>query len=344
MKNWKKAALLAALLGLLLTACAGEKSVSGEITRIWSGDGAVTAFTIRTEEGNELGFRVFEQTRMFDKPEDYQVGNVVVVDYKGRDGTLELSGGSGEGVKAYKARYVTVSEWLEREAVTLEDGTKLDALRNGYSECYKLPGGERLLKVTCRETPERSFAAGGESLEDLNAAAREKVAAYYEARGCLYDLDRELEQAWAEYREREDFQCRWVDQDVSPSTSGREVMYFLTTVRLPVEGTNEYQELRLGDAFDRETGERIPVWDLFTCSEEEAVKTFLDLAGVEEKGRRSQMEAALDPDNILFFQKSLAFYFGRGSLPGEEHAVELSVEYSKLGGLLQEWAVPGAGG
>lgn len=352
-KRWRKALLAAAvILGVLLaiqiSSGLEERSLSGEITRVWTGvqEGkeTVSAFTLRTEQGRELGFRINEATRIFDGPEDYKEGNVVLVTYRTWDKTLPVTGSSGQEIKTYHALDATVVERLERGAVTLEDGTELDVLHGGMgSDCYKLPGGKRLLYADSRESPERSFVGGLESFEDLSPTAQGKVRAYYEEQGCLYDLDRELERAWKEYQERgEDFQPHWVGQDVSPSASGERVMYFVTTVRLPLEG-NVSHELQLCAAFDRETGEQIPTWDLFTCPEEEAVRAILDGAEVKDEQWRSKVETALKPENILFFQEHMALYFDQGTLPGEENAVVLSVDYDKLGGSLQTWAVPGKG-
>lgn len=347
MKKWGKMLLLAAivlggLLGLLLSSGREERTISGELTQVWGGPEAVTAFTLRTEGGKELGFTVLTNARVFGPVEDYREGNTVLVTYRRRDHTLALE----KGIKTYKALDTSIEERLEQGAVTLKDGTSLDALSSigGDRVCYKLPGGERLLYASCRATPEWSFVGGVESFEDLSPAAREKVRAYYEEQGCLYDLDRELERAWEAYREAgEKFQTRWVDQDVSPSASGRRVMYFLTTVHLPTEN-GEYQELQTCAVFDRETGEHLSPWDLFSCPREEAVRTFLDASGVEEGPRRREMEAALKPENILFFQDSMDFSFEQGALPGEEHAVTLGVAYDHLDGLLQPWALPEKGG
>lgn len=54
------------------------------------------------------------------------------------------------------------------------------------------------------------------------------------------------------------------------------MIYFLTSVTLPINGSVA-TEVRLGAAFDRETGEHLSPWDLFACSEEEARQTLLDL-------------------------------------------------------------------
>lgn len=343
MRVWKRTALLGAVLGLLMTACEQKKDISGQITQVWTeGDGTLSALTIRTEQGRELGFQISPETRIFDDLADYQPGNVVMMTYTGRAGTL--TGAAGEEVKAYEASYASILEWLERGAVTLEDGTVLDVSRTDWEDeaSYRLPDGEVLLRTHCFHVPNTTGAYIGEGgkVYGLSEKAQEQVRAYYEAQGKLYDVDLELERAWKEYQELgENFSTHWVSQQVVSEAYNEKLMYFSTTVYLPLVG-NRCRELRLGAAFDRETGEAISPWELFSCPREEAIRVFLDQAGVEDEGARDQMEAALQPENILFLQDTVQFYFPQGTLPGEGEDRLLSVHYDQLEGLLWDWAIP----
>lgn len=61
-----------------------------------------------------------------------------------------------------------------------------------------------LLAVTDSSGPDNCYVGGIESFDDLSETAKEKVLAYYEAQGTLYDEEAELERAYAAWQEIRD--------------------------------------------------------------------------------------------------------------------------------------------
>ena len=179
----------------------------------------------------------------------------------------------------------------------------------------------------------------------LPLTAQEAIQAYYDSLGLLYRTYDELENAYAAYLESgrdPSFDSYLVGQETSPCASSDRVIYFLTSVTLPINGSVA-TEVRLGAAFDRETGEHLSPWDLFACSEEEARQTLLDLAQPSDgtDGLRAEMEAALTPESLIFFPDHLELSFPEGTLPSQSHAFLASVDYeTDLGDILQDWAIP----
>ena len=210
---------------------------------------------------------------------------------------------------------------------------------------YKLADGTELLWEQRPVGPGRVHTAGQASLGDLSLTAQEAIQAYYDSLGLLYRTYDELENAYAAYLESgrdPSFDSYLVGQETSPCASSDRVIYFLTSVTLPINGSVA-TEVRLGAAFDRETGEHLSPWDLFACSEEEARQTLLDLAQPSDgtDGLRAEMEAALTPESLIFFPDHLELSFPEGTLPSQSHAFLASVDYETgLGDILQDWAIP----
>ena len=117
-------------------------------------------------------------------------------------------------------------------------------------------------------------------------------------------------------------------------------MYFLTSVTLPIDSTH-CKELRFGAAFDRETGERLEVWELFSCDEQEAKRAIFDAAGITEPVLRAEMEAVFNPERIQFLPDCLLIDFPVGELPSQEYTYIISAGYEDgLDKLMYDWAIP----
>ena len=345
----KKYVLLLALCLALLSGCGGDRAISGEVVEVHGG-GAEGAFTlvVRTEDGEEAGILMTEETSVlswvngFDE-EAYRgeprVGAMLTAKC-GRVGqTLTTDGGGA--LTAYPASEVEITGVLRPEAEVLADGTRVNVWGISSGTAYKLEDGTELLREREPSGPANVYVGGVESFDDLGAAAQERVLAYYKAQGLLYDVREELEKAYADYLgDREAFACRSVAQDISPTASNGRMMYFLTSVTLPLGG-RVVQEIRLGAAFDRETGEALSNWALFNCPEEEAKGRLLDLAGVAGPTLRAEMEAAFRPEYIVLFPGNLEISFPQGALPSQEGGYMLALDYdAALLELLQPWAVP----
>lgn len=234
----------------------------------------------------------------------------------------------------------------EEGAYTLSDGTSVDRwqLRHWGDDYYRLPDGTDLLLVREPTGPE-NVTNGQEGVQDLNETAQAAILAWYEDRGLLYDVEQELERAYALYlrcRETgEAYQAGMVEQAVTPASSNERIICFMTSLTLPLDEPRMVEEILLGTVFDRETGEVIPVWDLFTIPEAEARAWVAAQAAGGDSGLRREMEAALEPEWIILEPGYLSVKFPQGTLPSQETACGWFEEYEKApGDVLQPWAIP----
>ena len=352
MKRQRCLGCLLASCVLILTACGAVQPVSGQVVeRTTEETGTLSAFVVETSTGERIGLTVTEKTRFFSwvdgvSGQDFAAGSLdgMAVSVVTGD-PADLTANDGTDLPAYEASEVQITQVRLAETITLSDGTEVEIWQGSRDNRYKLSNGTELLWEQHPVGPDRVHVAGQESLDDLSPAAQEAVRAYYDAQGLLYRTYDELENAYAAYLESgrdPGFDSYLVGQETTPCASSDRVIYFLTSVTLPINGSVA-TEVRLGAAFDRETGEHLSPWDLFTCSEEEARQTLLDLAQPSDgtDSLRAEMEAALTPESLIFFPDHLELAFPEGTLPSQSRAFLAALDYeSDLGAILQDWAIP----
>ena len=188
----------------------------------------------------------------------------------------------------------------EEQAFTLSDGTTVDLWRkDGWEDgnyYYRLSDGTDLLRVKLPVGPENVHNTY-ENVEDLNETARAAVLAWFEDRGLLYDTERELERAYGWYlacqENREEYADRFVQQIIYPAGSNEAIICFVTEVTLPLEEPQMVEMITLQTVFDRETGQVISGWDLFTIPEAEVRAWVAEHAAGDDPVLRREMEAAL---------------------------------------------------
>ena len=346
--------LLAALsICLLLTACGGNDTIYGKVVDIHQSPEA-TALILQTDGDKRIAVFLDDDTYVFGMDEidgeaykaSPHTGVALYFFPEGRKTTLTTA--DGETLNAYHAdRYISIDAYLIQNAVTLSDGTPLDAWKTSmFSTTYQLKDGTELL---CEDAPsglENHYVVGLESFDDLSEAAKSAVRQYYENQGALYDLPSELERAWEEYQEDpEGFSTHYVSQDTSPAASSERLMYFNTNVTLPVSG-NICEDYSLCAAFDRETGESIPLADLFTCLENKIAQNLLELAEKDgsipnEPEAKREMLTAFRMEYLCFWSDYIMLTFPAGTLPSQEYTCLVSVDYDAgLSDILQPWAIP----
>lgn len=351
--------LLAALLALSLAACQDEKRIEGLVVEVRTDEaGDPTAFVLEDHGGERTGVLLAEGTRFWPREsgtwtdeelrtvlrEELRVDAWVGAWCYPRRETLETA--EGEKVRARWATSVQVEGELRREALTLRDGTAIDSLEydSWESRTYRLPDGTELLRVDEPFGPENVQVMGQEGFESLSEAVQEKVRAYYQDRGLLYDEMGELERCYAAWKELgEAFRAGHIRQETSPAAASERVMYFTTELTRPDEyGTQLCRMISLQDAFDRRTGERLNTWDLFAAPEEEVRRRLPELVDWDiPRNVRTAMTEALEPEWIHFSRNELSITFPAGSLPGEEWDYIISVDYENAPeGFFQPWAVP----
>jgi len=343
--------VLAAALCLLLAGCTRDVYITGRVVERTVENGKITALVVQEEDGEKTGLILHPEGSIISwlkevEPEILLEDPLPAVKVVGRSEgrrTTRMEAG-GERIPAYVTRSIQIEEILQPEALTLADGTKIDVWRQPSSASYQ-EGEQEILWEMPPVWPEYVYVMGTESLNDVSETAREEIVAFYRERGLLYDLDAELEKAHAEYKAHqpgeEKFQARVVGQEISPTAGAPGVIYFLTQINLPQEGTAYSTSLRLGEAFDRQTGQKLEVEDLFTCSPEEVLEKILEMSALGDPALAEEMRAAFDQANLVFFNDNLEVSFPAGSLPSQEYMYIVGLEYEKgLAEIMHPWAVP----
>lgn len=342
--------ILISLCACLLSACNSRQTISGQIISASStSDSDTIHLVVRAVKGKDKGIIMDEETIVIPLIEGVNLENfidknssdVMISADCNRFGSL-ITNEDGKKIKAYKARYIHIMGVLSKNALKLADGSYIDIWKSD-SSVYQLSDGTPLLRVQNPVGPNNVYVAGAESLDVLSKTAQEKIMSYYANKNAYYDVNAELERAYADYKNFEnkaDFSPYLLFQETAPISSNEKVMYFLTSVTLPISGSNMH-EVRLGEAFDRQTGEHISNWELFSCSEEEARNTILDIAGITDPVLRKEMDAALKPEHIVLFQSNLEVSYPRGTLPSQENTYILTLDYNEsLRQILNDWAIP----
>ncbi|WP_018305859.1 hypothetical protein [Desulfitobacterium hafniense] len=238
---------------------------------------------------------------------------------------------------------------VEEKVMTFSDGESVNLWRRGPfgHAAYKLSNETTLLLVQDPAGPANVYVGGVESLDDLSESAQRAVCAFYEEQGLLYNVQSELENAYAEYLACQDkgtlFREHYISQDIAPVASNDSIICFLTSVILPVNGQMA-QEVHLGAVFSRETGEVLNNWELFSLPEEEARRRLLDAFNIGDPALRKEMQAALKPEYIILFPDNLDVTFPRGTLPSQEDSYTIGISYDELQGVIQSWAIPNSDG
>lgn len=221
-------------------------------------------------------------------------------------------------------------------------GSAPDVWQYVGSTAYTAKDGTELLKVEEPAGPADVYYSGL-SLSGLGEAAQENIAAWFEARGVLYDEQAELERAyaaWSEAEEASDFQTWGLSQRIVPTAMSERVIYFLTTVDRPV-GNFVMEQQRIGTAFDRETGEYIDNSELFSCPPGELASRIMELSQMSDSELTAQAEAAFSPERAVLFEDHMEINYERGALPAEENSFTIVLDLDEdVKALLHPWAVP----
>ncbi len=249
----------------------------------------------------------------------------------------------GVAYDTYHAEQVFIRDILEEDAYTLSDGTVLDVRRSDDMKIFQTKDGAQLLIENRPVGPDNVSVGNLLSLDALNDSAKQKISSWYESRGLLYDLDYEIERAYADYKSNEStepFLEYYVFQEVFPYAYNDTLIWFSTNVNKTLSQKTGTEE-RTCAAFFRETGEPVAVAELFTCPVEEVVGKLLD-AALSSGTLRSEMIKAFKIECLNFNPDGLQIWFPAGSLPSEEHTFIFNVEYNRIKDILVDWAIPTA--
>lgn len=245
-------------------------------------------------------------------------------------------------ITAYRAKSANVIGSLKRNALTLQDGTAVDILSSdpGFQWTYRLPDGTELLWARAPfDDPVNACVNGDEAFGTLSDKARKKILAYYAEQKPLYDEREELEKCYAEWRELgEEFSPGYIQQNVLLTAYNRQVLYFKSLAELP---GGECADISLGTAFDRESGEKLDNWKVFTVPEEEVCRRLAEW--VYDESLWAEMAEVLKPEWIVVSEEGLTVQFPAGTLPkywDQAYRIWVGPEKVMEAELLQPWAIP----
>ena len=335
----KKAAiaLLILVCAMIFTACT-ENTIYGEVTGVTidSQTGAFS-FVVTQDGGEPITVVTDENTHIFSWIDEASEADL-------RAGTMEgiFVSVTGRTSRSNMNATEVQIEYLRVPGVyTLEDGTEVDRLIGSTHSFYCLADGTELLMVRDTIGPDNVHSGTVESLDELPQKAQEKIKAYYDEQGVLYDVFATLENAYdAYYILKDEFSTFILSQEMAPTASNDEVIYFLTVVTAP-DKSYGHAEQRLGAAFNKATGEVIPVSDLFTCEADELIGRFTKICQLQDEALIAEMIKNFKLEYIVFFPDNLEVTFPVEALPEYGVSHGMGFDYNEeIRALLQPWAVP----
>ena len=333
---------------LMLSACGNSNSIYGEVV-----EATPTTLILDTGDGERVAVLLEESTLIWGMEDIIDSDTYKAAPHTGvrvyffpDSRASSVTAADGAQVKAYHTgSHIRIDACLLPDAAALSDGTPLGVWKGLYGLTYQTRDGVDLLREETPFGPENLIVGRLERFDDLPETVKTQIIEFYENQGALYDLQSELEQAHAAYQaDPKTFTPFFVKQTSALAASGVQVLYFITDLTRTVHG-NVGQTITICNAFDRNTGNAIPLTDLFVCPEEDLGKKLLDLA--EKNGScpadpvKGEMEAAFRTEYLNFSPDSLWIEFPRGSLPSQETAYNVSVPLNdECKALLHPWAVP----
>lgn len=332
--------LCAGLLGfslLCLTACGGGRTLSGEVVGWETGADGAVVLTVQPEDGGPVGVRIGADTLAYSALDEAPVEDLLAGEYTGflvyADQGSRAEDGPG-GLAVYETPRVSVVGLLVPDARTLSDGTALTERRMQFpfGVYYQLEDGTELLNDRTH-FPLGQMIGDEAEMDGLSPAAAQNIRDFYDQRGLLYDTDAMLERAYADYQSREGkpFDNGYlVEQQAWRNASNDRLWFASTTVQLPLSD-GRGTELRLGEIFDRATGEPVSLWDLFTCPAEEASARLVAAMALDDPVLEAELLAALRPEYVTCYEELLEVNYPLGTVPSMDAAFGVAVDYERLG-------------
>lgn len=349
--------LLVLLLGL--TACGGTRYAEGRVVEVCPQADGSNALIVEKEGGGRAAVILDAGTQVISFLDGFDASGFAAAPHtdvsvsfplERRAGTVTAA--DGKTVKAYRTEPHPAEITAYRmDDAALADGTAVECWTNRFGTAYTLADGTKLLHEQRPIGPENLYVDGQEGFQDLSAAARPAVAQYYAEQGLLYDVSAELERAWSALQnDPKGFSSFYLSQETYPVASSAQVMYFTTTVTRTMSGSIVQPEDRCC-AFDRGTGECLPLSALITCPEDELRARIFDLAersggAPTEEPLHQEMLDSLDTAPLTLSVYGLDLTFPAGTLHEADGSLtdstwSVSAEWQNgADALFQPWAVP----
>ena len=336
-RRMMKVLVAAVFCAFLFTGC-GEKTIRGEVIEVISdGQNGEFSFVIDQDVGGLKTIKTDADTYIFSWIEeatekDLREGNV--------DGMMVSVTGKN-GSEVFNAEHVMIEQLRIRNYHTLADGTQVDIIIGLNEYTYCLGNITELLRVRNPVGPHNVQVVGVEALNSLNEKAQQNVIAYYDAQGLFYDEFQTLQDAYDAYCTWDKFYAFYLSQEIIPTASSDDVVYFLTDF-MSDRGYEGTEELRLGAAFDKKTGEVISATELFVCKPEEIIPKLIEICDLDDAELIAEMKQAFRPEYVVFLPDYLEITVPESALPayGVSSAMAIDLMDEELLKLLQPWAVP----
>lgn len=245
----------------------------------------------------------------------------------------------------------TIPETLaDAAAWTAPDGTAVALWESPIEDIYRLEDGTELLRFNTFG-PENTHSGKLTGFDVLEPAVREKVGAYYEERGLLFDLEEQIALAYADRLDAQatdrKFYSHYVEQVSVPCYEAERHVGFSTRTVLP-ENPGAYDRTVVHSnsvlLFDRSTGEIVDPWDLFSVPQDEALDYIFGLDIPHEPFRdppsREMLKAAFRPKMLTLEPDNIYIDYPAGTLDGVTLGYGISVDYVDLTDILHPWAIP----
>ena len=338
-RNFRRIALAVIIMvcTILLSGC-GEKTIHGEVTEVNTDvQTGVFSFVLTQDGGEPITVVTDENTHIFSWLDEASEADL-------RAGTKEgiFVSVTGRTSRSNMNATEVQIEYLRVPGVyTLEDGTQVDRLIGSTYSFYCLADGTELLMVRDTIGPDNVHSGIVESLDELPQEAQQNIKKYFDEQGILYDVFATLENAYDAYCiSKDEFSTHMLSQEMVPTASNDEVIYFLTVVTAP-DKSYGHAEQRLGAAFNKATGEVIPVSDLFTCEADELIGRFTKICQLQDEALIAEMIKNFKLEYVVFFPDNLEVTFPVEALPEYGISYGMGFDYSEeVRALLQPWAVP----
>ena len=327
---------------ILLTGC-GEITLYGEVTEVnTDAQTGVFSFQLLQDGGEPITVVTDRETHIFSwldevSESDLRTGAMdgIFVQVTGKTSHSNMN-----------AKEVQIDRLRIPAVHTLEDGTQIDRMMGFSNSFYCLEDGTQLLMVSDTIGPDNVHSGTVESLDELPQEAQQNIKMYFDEQGIMYDVFATLENAYdAYYILKDKFSAYTLSQEIGPIASSDEVVYYLTIVTTPDFAAHGHAQLRLGVAFDKDTGEVIPTSDLFTCEANELIRQLLEICKVEDKALTAEMIENFKVEYVTFSPDYLEITFPAEALPEYGISHGMGFDYSEeVRALIQPWAVPNGSG
>jgi len=331
MKRWRLAFAAACI--LLLCGCGRGKQAIGQVTAYENG-----ILSVLTRDGKLYDFQVDPvQTAVFGLVGDEQdpLGD-------GTDRRVQVTYSKKQG--QYYAQTVFVDSRLYRDAMVLSDGTPINIWqRNGWRE-YCLEDGTVLLVED--EITNLEYESDWNRLvndEKLPEKVRQEILDYYSEMGLRYDIPALLENAYRVYSFSEEYSNKYGSQSVDIEDWNDSIICCKMCLILPQENSNGGGEAFFeGTVFDRQTGKRIPNYELFTITPEELENRLLDQLDHDGTLEREKIALNLKPEQIVLCRDGdIEFYLVDRVEEDYSGMLQIGLSQKQAQEILKPWAMIG---